>query len=101
MNNEVKSIDRNPESSEVEFTVATQAVVAVSPEMLADAFWCMDDEQQCAFLDRLSFIADRLPFQLQGIIDCGQLSPAGRRVMQMFGEYGDADAMLAQRAKGE
>jgi hypothetical protein len=58
---------------------------------LAECFWAMGAEEQCAFLNHLAAISDgKLPFQLRAIIDSPHLTNEARHVMQAFGEYGEA-----------
>jgi len=60
----------------------------LTPEMLAEAFWEMNSEEQARFYNHLDEIADfHFPFQMQSITDDDGITLAGRRVMQCIGEY--------------
>lgn len=55
---------------------------------LAECFWAMDAEEQCGFLNHLAAISkDKLPMQLQHVIDNPHFTDAARSVMQLFGDY--------------
>jgi hypothetical protein len=73
--------------------IKTHVEVEIHPDSheLAECFWAMDAEEQCAFLNRLAEISHgKLPFQLQAIIDSPYFTNEARSVMSAFGEYGDA-----------
>jgi hypothetical protein len=60
----------------------------ITPEILAKCFWELDSKEQARFYNHLDTVADfHFPFQLQAITDDDGLTPAGRRVMQVIGEY--------------
>lgn len=58
------------------------------PEDLAEAFASLCSDEQSRFYNHLGSVSeDWLPMQLQYITDDDGLTLAGRRVMQMIGEY--------------
>jgi len=73
--------------------LSRKIMVAVdpTPNELAFEFANMADEQQALFFNELARITDKwdhpLCFQLQYVTDNKILTPAGRRVMELIGEY--------------
>lgn len=63
----------------------------VTPELVAELFAAMDSAEQARFFNHIAVVASTwstgLPFQMQYVTDNDELSLAGRRVMQMIGEY--------------
>ena len=69
-------------------------VIEITPELVAELFANMDAGEQARFFNHIDTVAstwgidaDLLPFQMQAITDDDGLTLAGRRVMQMIGEY--------------
>ena len=67
-------------------------VQIATPEDIAEAFAGLDSEQQAKFFNHVDKVATNWgnsgwPMQLQYITDEDGLTLAGRRVMQMIGEY--------------
>jgi hypothetical protein len=62
---------------------------ALTPEMVAEAFWNLDDTEQAKFYNHLALLADdwALSMQMQYLTDNKELSYAGRRVMSKIGDY--------------
>ena len=55
---------------------------------IADAFWDMDDEEQCYFFDRLYKLAGhKLAFQMQSVIDSEFFTLDAQRAMNIIGDY--------------
>lgn len=72
--------------------ILDDVIFALSPEMVAEMFACMDGEQQARFYNHVDQIASTwhgtgFCFQLQAITDADGLTLAGRRVMQAIGDY--------------
>jgi len=61
----------------------------LSPEMIAEAFWELDDTQQAKFYNHLADLASEwnLSMQMQYITDNKELTLGGRRVMGKIGDY--------------
>ncbi len=72
--------------------IKTSVQVEIHPSAyeLAECFWAMDAEEQAGFFERLNQIADRLPMQLQAVIDNKHFTNGARAAMQMIGDYGNA-----------
>lgn len=63
-------------------------ITDLTPEIMAEDFWCMSASEQARFYNHLDEIANfRFPYQLQAITEEDGLTLAGRRVMQNIGEY--------------
>ena len=62
---------------------------ALTPEMIADAFWQLDDTEQARFYNHLANVASdwNLSMQMQYITDNKELTYGGRRVMAKIGDY--------------
>ena len=77
-------------------------LTTLSPELLAEAFWNLDSEEQARFYNHLDTVADfHFPFQLQSITDEQGLTLAGRRVMGCIGEYSHWGLVPKINSKGE
>lgn len=64
--------------------------VYLSPDEFAEVFWCMDSGEQAGFFNRLGELAqERLPFQIQSIIDSPYLDHNGVYAIRTFSEYGE------------
>jgi len=64
----------------------------VTPEIIAELFANMGSDGQARFFNHVDKVAScwaggGLPFQLQAVTDDDGLTLAGRRVMQMIGDY--------------
>lgn len=61
----------------------------VTPEILAELFCAMGNSHQAQFYNHIAEVASTwsLPMQMQYITEDDGLSLAGRRVMQMIGDY--------------
>lgn len=61
----------------------------LTPELLAELFAHMDNDQQAMFFNHVDKVASTWswPIQLQYVTDSEELTLAGRRVMQSIGEY--------------
>jgi len=66
--------------------------VVLTPDELASEFANMDDEKQAMFFNELATITASwtmpICFQLQYVTDNPVLTPEGRRIMRVIGEYG-------------
>jgi len=70
------------------------SIKEITPEIVAELFAGMDAGEQARFFNHVDAVAstwrpghDLLPFQMQAITDDDGLTLAGRRVMQMIGDY--------------
>lgn len=70
-------------------------IVEVTPELLAEQFCNLGQDEQARFYNRVAEVATNIgspdgcwfPLQLQAITDDDGLTLGGRRVMQYIGEY--------------
>lgn len=66
----------------------TEIDVHLSACELAQVFWAMDAEEQCAFFDKLYHIAGhKMAMQLQAVIDNECFSLKAKIAMDMIGNY--------------
>lgn len=64
----------------------------ITPEVIAELFCSLGSDGQAAFFNHVDKVASTwggggLPFQMQYVTEDDGLTLAGRRVMQMIGEY--------------
>jgi len=67
-----------------------EASIHPSAYELAEVFWAMDAEEQAEFFNHLGEIADRLPMQMQAVVDHPVLTAAGWHAMACIADYGAA-----------
>lgn len=71
--------------------VNNDTIVEATPELIAEMFCRLDSAEQARFFNHIDSVASiwdgNLCFQMQYITDEQGLTLAGRRVMQMIGEY--------------
>lgn len=73
-------------SYEIEVTVSKK--IRLTAEQVAGCFWELDDSEMCEFLNILGEkqFSD-VVMQLAYVCKNAKLTPAGRRIMELFGEY--------------
>lgn len=81
----------NPVEIIIERDAGERKIYEASPELLAELFARLDNNDQARFFNRVAEVADTWsnggwPFQLQYVTE-SELTLGGRRVMQMIGEY--------------
>ena len=69
-------------------TIPHEVEITLDGMTIADLFWELDEKGQAEFFNRLAEKA-LLTMQLQAVTTSGTLSPAGRRVMALIGEYSE------------
>lgn len=79
----------NMENSKI---IYEDTIISVTPEMVAELFAGMCDDDQAKFFNHVAKVATTWsnggwPMQLQHVTDQSALNDGGRRVMQMIGEY--------------
>lgn len=68
-----------------------EAEIMLTPQELAQEFWCLDGNEQALFFNKLGELAQhRLPMQLQYIQDSTKLNQDGRYAMSTIGNYSEA-----------
>ena len=77
-------------------TVTREHVIELDAHEIAAA-WCdMNVEEQARFFNEVARLSSEwkapLCYQLQGITDWPELSPAGRAVMKQIGEYSEVQS---------
>lgn len=70
------------------FKTWVEAEVHPDAYSLAECFWEMDAEEQAGFFHRLYEVADKLPMQMQAVIDNPYFTQEAKLCMQMIGDYG-------------
>lgn len=70
------------------FTAIATAEIKPTPNEIAEAFWCLDAEQQAEFFDRLAKISGaNLCRQLAYVSD--HLTPDAKLAMRTIGDYAE------------
>ena len=68
--------------------IAIDYDVEITSSELAMLFWNMSSDGQAQFFNELANISDALPMQLEYVRQDEALTVAGKKAMQMIGEYG-------------